>query len=308
MHEWYPSECAPVTAPIEIVSGQFITRDGVPIRIPAGSVVNNGWGAIGSTFISDPIEKALPEKLQLRWFSYAENKFYGGDFTIDPAHLDSLFNAGYQSPLSGEKKAFDRIVVGMSPGGGVALWLKGEQITKEFQFFHAAEIQQDWNAFSNESPRSRGEYVQAQLEQVLEKPQIALALQGAKAGVTIWDEAYRKPYNWAPEFISRGRIKQLLVRYYNGEVLLSPASGAIQHHPLPEQLDLYWANPDGVDYGATIHFDFDELAAAFDRLSPGGALQLSLETDTLSTDVAVFLQNATETYRFRNAQVRVFRM
>jgi hypothetical protein len=308
MHEWYPSECAPVTAPVEIVSGQFITRDGLPIRIPSGSVVNNGWGAIGSTFIADPIEKALPAKLQLRWFSYAENKFYGGDFAIDAQHFDSLFEAGYVSPIDGGKKVFDRIVVGMAPGGGVALWLKGEQITKEVAFFRAAEIQEDWNAFSNESPRSRGEYVQAQLEQVLERPQIGLALQGAKAGLTLWDEAYRKRYQWSPKLISRGRIKQLLVRYYNGEVLLNPGSGTVQEHPLPEQLDLYWSNPDGVDYGATIRFEFAELSGAFERLAPGGALLLNLEADTLSTEVAVFLQNKTETYRFKNARLRVFRM
>lgn len=308
MHEWYPSECAPVAAPVEIVSGQFITREGIPIRIPAGSVVNNGWGAIGSTFIADPIMKSLPQRLQIRWFSYAENKFYGGDFAIDTAYLDSLYETGYQSPVSGDRKSFDRIVVGMAPGGGLAVWLKGEQITREAAFFRAAETQVDWASFSNESPRSRGEYVQAQLEQVLERPQVGLAMQAAKDGFPVWGAAYRKPYDWAPAFVSRGRLKQLLVRHFNGEVLPGDHYGAGAGHPLPEQIDLYWSNPDGVDYGATIQFEFGEVRAAFERLGASGELRLSLEADTLSTDVTAFLQNKTESLRFRQARVRVFRM
>lgn len=306
MHEWYPSECAPVIAPVEIFSGQFVTRDQTPIRIPSGSVVNNGWGAIGSTFIADPILKALPARLQICWFSYAENKFYRGDFPIDAARLDSLYDAGYLSPVSGAQKKFDRIVVGMTHGGGLALWLKGEQITREVEFFRAAESQEDWNAFSNGSTRSRGAYVQAQLEQVLERPQIAQALQAAKAGYALWGEAYRREFVWGPRLVSRGRPRQILVHYYNGEVLLADSEAHSQ--PLPRQIDLYWANPDGVDYGASIDFDYDELTAAFGRMGPAGSLSLNLEADTLSTEVAVFLQSGTEAYRFRKTQVRVFRM
>jgi hypothetical protein len=63
-----------------------------------------------------------------------------------------------------------------------------------------------------------------------------------------------------------------------------------------------------VDYGATVRFDADELAAAFAHMAPAGSMQLNLEADTLTPDVAVYLQNSTQSYRFTKVQVRVFSM
>lgn len=309
MHEWYPSECAPVDAPVRILSGHITCREGTRIPIPAGAAVNNGWGAIGTTRIAGPVMKSLPESLQIRWFSFAENKFYGGDFQLDAAELDNLFDAGYASPLNGETKRFDRIIVGMCPGGGVAVWLKGEQIARELAFFEAEETQEDWNAFSDRSSKTRAEYVQSLLNQLMEPEQAAEALQSAQSGIARWKDSYRRKYDWAPRFLSRGHIRQMMLRYWSGAVLLDDATHTSREHSLPQQIDVYWANPDGVNYGASIEFEFGELSAAFQQLSSGGGpLRLDIEADTLAAEVTVFIANAAEVYRFREAAVRVFQM
>ncbi len=307
MQEWYPSACAPLNAPIEIISAQFLTRDQRPVRIPAGGAVNNGWGAAGPVAIVEPLLKSLPERLELSWFSYAENTFYQGDFALDAERLDALMEAGYLSPVTGKQATFDRILVGMAPGGAVALWLQGEQTSREAGFFLASERDMGWSSFSPLSA-NRGEQVQAMLETLLDKEALAAALLSARAGDGRWQDAYRAHWSWSPKLISRGRLGSLQIRYFNGERRQLAPERLPAEHPLPAQLDLYWANPDGLSYGATIRFDFSEISGAFTQLAPGGPVQLNLEVDTLAASVGVFLQTATEAYTFRRVSVRVFRL
>ena len=138
-HEWLPTESAPRRYPVQLVSGDLLFDDD-GVYIPDGRLVMNGWGEIGSTHIVGDDLKPLPTSLDLTWFSYAENVFYAGDFTLDGDRLAQMFARGLQAPTRDERADYSRLIVGMAPGGLICVWLAGAGIVHEVEALHRAAL------------------------------------------------------------------------------------------------------------------------------------------------------------------------
>ena len=122
-YRWYPTESAPKLYPIEIVKDDLIFSDGSSIYIPDHKIVSNGWGETNFTYISGDDIKAIPVQLDISWFSYVENKFFSGSFTLSYDEILSRFEKGIISPVNGDKTTYNRIIVGLAPEGEVSVWL-----------------------------------------------------------------------------------------------------------------------------------------------------------------------------------------
>ena len=122
--EWRPTECAPQHYPIGIYQGSFIAEDDdAYFMIPNGRVVSNGWGNFGSTWVTGPDFKPVPNKLKIIWISYTENQFYFGDFNLPKDKITGLFEQGYIDE-QGKPQTYDNLTVGLAlyPFG---LWVQG---------------------------------------------------------------------------------------------------------------------------------------------------------------------------------------
>ncbi|MEO6832980.1 MAG: DUF2931 family protein, partial [Chitinophagaceae bacterium] len=285
---WYPTECAPRMYPIEIVTGNITTEDSTQISVPAGKIMYNGWGELGSTFISDPIRKATPTKLSIHWFSYAEDQFYGGDFTLPTDSIRVAFKEGYTSPFIGEQKTFSSVMIGMAPNGAVVVWLKGDLLCREVAFFNAQKEEGNWKAICSNTSWTRKEYVEAQLHETLDSAAITLIKkQRTSQFPDLWNNTYRERFKLLPNFVTRSTITQVICTYFNGEVeMLTPESERWPRvtRPLPKSYAAYWTNPVGQKLGGEIEFDFEELEQAIAAFKREKA---DLTNDALSIQVEI---------------------
>src|SRR5690625_5873636 len=94
-----------------------------------------GLGVMFSSHIVGPDLKPLPDKLHIKYFSYLEDQFYEGNFDLPYEKILFLFREGSKDKDNTE---YNRIMVGVAPGGSVAVWLQG-QIKKNKDFIGKAD-------------------------------------------------------------------------------------------------------------------------------------------------------------------------
>src|SRR5690625_3640948 len=138
--DWKATESAPKNFPIEIISGTFFYHGqsgGSGLYIPSGGIIHKkGWGEMVSSHIVGPDLKPLPDKLHIKYFSYLEDQFYEGNFDLPYEKIVFLFREGSKDKDNPE---YNRIMVGVAPGGSVAVWLTGRVKTTEV-FFGRADL------------------------------------------------------------------------------------------------------------------------------------------------------------------------
>ena len=79
---WLPTESSYEKYPMSIIAGDLVFSDGTSIYIPSSKIIENGWGELGSTHVVGERLKPLPVKIEISWFSYTEDKFYSGVFSL----------------------------------------------------------------------------------------------------------------------------------------------------------------------------------------------------------------------------------
>src|SRR5690625_7402810 len=108
---------------MRIINGTLLYRgESHGLYIPSGGTIGRGWGEMVSSHIVGPDWKPLPDRLDIKFFSYTENRFYHGVFELPYERILSLFREGC---LNKEDRTYDRIMNGGAAGGGGAEWLEG---------------------------------------------------------------------------------------------------------------------------------------------------------------------------------------
>ncbi len=118
--DWQATDNAPRDYPMEILGGSLIYPESGSLYVPDKIRIAYGWGKPGRSHVVGPDLKPLPNTLAISFFSYTENQFYGGRFALPYDRIVQLFNAGYDSPRKGHI-TYDQIIVGVAPGGAVAV-------------------------------------------------------------------------------------------------------------------------------------------------------------------------------------------
>ncbi len=199
--DWFATESAPEAYPVYLVKGDLVYADGRSLYIPDRRDVNNGWGLEGSTHIVGDQFKPLPVKLDLTWFSYTEDKFYTGKFDLPAAKILELFRAGTAAyDLGGTNPDkhlnFDRIIVGMAPGGDVSVWAGARQIVKEVATFRAQSADLPWELVLDNPAISRSEMIKRTLERSL-SPDVLKKVTSSPIPVGRW-AIFAKRFPWVP--------------------------------------------------------------------------------------------------------------
>lgn len=148
--EWLAETSADSLCPVEVYHGSFTVTDGNTHWIPSGEYLNDQWGGYGAVYAVGDDKRKIPESMQITWFSYAENKFYQGDFNLPQKKIYDIFKKdyGYYKLPNGhkEKEAFSTLLLSFAPQGLVTLWASGCG-SIEIGTYQAKEIFMEWKDF-----------------------------------------------------------------------------------------------------------------------------------------------------------------
>lgn len=271
-YEWLASNSGPKGCPMKVIAGDFYFPEGGSLYIPKASV-HAGWGKeVSLHVVGDPL-KPVPDRMQVLFFSYLEDKLYLGRFALPRDSIARLFREGYRSFRSPTGRGtYKSLVAGVAPGGAVAVWASGGERQVEVFFGQAAPSDLNWHQAMGMPPDvDRRELVQASLAEDAELDPLVRPMMAQVPPAGRW-AAYRTRYRWQPVFEGLGRPERMDgVEFVNGErdyiLLPSDAADHLASRPVPRALVL--ADPRSRrNYWLT--FDAEEITAAFAHAGAGG--------------------------------------
>ncbi|WP_282036621.1 DUF2931 family protein [Saccharicrinis aurantiacus] len=264
--KWRLGINAPKYYPITIASGSLSNgRKSAPLTTQAR--VNDGWGQGGLEMSTSYF---IPNKLTVKWFSYAEDKFFGGSFKLPEDTLRTLMKQGYLK----DKRillGYAYLYVNMYPQGGVALWAKAPgRRAVEIAHFQAEEIDYDWKSmYPSSMQTTRAEY----------KAMVMADTPGAEAYIAKhgfsqepFKTVYRQRYNYtiAIESIPFSQTEFIQFESFNGEMDSMEdeelESNFFKTKAVPKKIFFRWRE-DMVVYFGDIIFNEEEIFKAFTTIS-----------------------------------------
>lgn len=283
--EWLTTESAPNNFPMRVIRGTlYYHNEKGGLYIPEAASFSSGWGNGTSRHVVGEDFKALPDRLDIRFFSFTENKLYRGSFDLPYEKILAWFKSGVAKNREGipypQNPTFRTVMVGMAPGGRVAVWVAGQEVREVF-FGQAEQYEDDLVNTLGNPIRDRDAYVQRMLESDVE----ADVLNDIRKNGVPTDRwvKYRKRYHWLPTFVDAQRPNYMNVAFFNGEYyrLNYPISEVVQKEDRAAPLLLsfsYLVDGKPMQGGVTVRFNDEELYAAFDRLSASGeTMQIELD-------------------------------
>jgi hypothetical protein len=308
---WLPSESAFKNYPMHMVSGSFMLNDGASVDIPSRDVMQNGWGEVGSIYLVGDKIKPLPKRMEISYFSFTEDKFYGGAFDLPYAKIHNLFQRGIESPKTGKMVTYQKVIVGLAPEGRISLWLLAEGEVLEVATFQAAEKIIDWKVVLDNDHISRKAYIEKVLKRTLSDDQISeLNKRGLPRNII---ESYGKQYPWNLEIVGC-RFLNLWLKTHNGECEFFNPKGPRSNRTnraVPKTLDIEWQNKMGIKYIANILFDEYESFLVYKKMSALNnelSLKLLIEISDKTNSIEIFVTDSKHIVKLEKIKVKVFRL
>ena len=269
--DWLASESAPKYFPMKIVTGYFYDPDGGSLYVPNGKLIYEGWGESVSTHVVGPDLKALPNRLEITFFSYTENQFYHGDFQLPYERILELFNSPYYSHKVEKEINYHRMVAGVAPGGLVTVWVESADRTLEIFSGQAEKTELDWSVITHQKiPRKQ--YIETSIDDARSKlsPEEKETMAKSLVPLDRWKN-YRKRYNWQLLFTGQEPPEMVdYIKYFNGErdLLLYPHTEEYlsQPHAVPTAMNFVWDWPVGRPRLMELTFNEKEIMETFQEL------------------------------------------
>ena len=293
---WLATESAPKNYPMRIINGTFYYHNEKGgLYVPTAAAINPHWGTGRSTHVVGEDLKPLPDRLDIRFFSFTENKLYQGSFDLPYEKILALFKEGVARDK--ESPIFNRMMVGVAPGGAVAVWVRGRGETREVFFGQAEPYEAEIRTLLDGEITDRAAYARSYLEDLPPETLAEIDKNGVPFG--LW-EKYRTPYKWSPIFKTERKMSTYIsYAFFNGEsygVGYPFGKGvAVNDRPLPLLIS-FGCYIEGTEkqYFFTVRFDEKELYAAFDKL--GGTEEL------VNIEIEPFLPKSLTKVRLYNSK------
>lgn len=122
--EYYVAGCAFDFAPMIIHVAMLSWGDSDTIALPVCLPFKGEWGKNTHVTLQETPVHTLPDRVQLIFLSLTEQTYY---FLDSPLPQDKIYKLWNLSDTNSDTRIYDRIIVGMAPFGGVAVWLAGEK-------------------------------------------------------------------------------------------------------------------------------------------------------------------------------------
>lgn len=240
-YEWAANICAPREYPVEVYTGAA----GGYFFSQMGGFSNSGWGGLGSI---DYIKAPVPDRLDMTWLSYVDNKFYKGDWKLPTEKIKKLFDEGFPAKpgLENVKESYDYINIGLGPKGMVIVWVAGAGSQVEVARFQAHETVIDPKLIiESEMYMFRKGYSQHRLENnfVISEDVREQIKQYGYPQSEVYEE-YREKYLWKPRVIlpEGSKLTSMYIKMCNGEKE-DPYDKPIdtKYKAIPYAFQIYWS-------------------------------------------------------------------
>jgi len=290
---------------MQVIRGVLQLVDGPPVDMPAGAIVSNGWGTIGSVEIRGaPGPKAWPKRLEIKWFSYSENRFYAIDTPLPPEALGAALSTGYSNPRNGAAGEFNIVLLGLAPGGTVSLWLAGDGIVRRVGRWQGAPVDGRWSDILDDDRTPRDQFVR---DVMTRRTTSDAMLRHAKEGAPV--DAWIQADERVPMQLSVVGVPTVRFAWYhaiNGEhEYLDTAQVWLTNSPLraaPDGLEVGWQAANGQRRRAVLQLDEAETRAALDQLrKDSGTSNYQVVVDLAVTSAT----GATPEVSMRSARLRI---
>lgn len=148
-YQYFLSGNAPELYPADVRMGMLYYGDASTdlLLLPKRYPYEAEWGCIISTNILNRTEYPMPKRLRLEWLSVVEQRFFSIDTPLPTELMEQMWQEG-----STDEDGYTHIVVGMAPGGGVAVWLVGGWRSALVAWMHAEEKQMTIEEFMPGTP------------------------------------------------------------------------------------------------------------------------------------------------------------
>ena len=240
-YEWSASISAPREYPVEVYTGAA----GGYFFSQMGGFSNAGWGGLGGI---DYIKAPLPERLDITWLSYVDNKMYAGDWKLPTEKIQQLFDEGFYSKRGdeGETAPYKSINIGLAPKGMVVVWVTaGVHRQVEVARFQAHETIIDPKLLiESEKYMFEKDYAKDMLldDFVIPKDIREQIEQYGYPPPNIYED-YREKYIWKPKVIlpEGSKITSFYIKMCNGEIE-NPYDRQIEqkNRAIPFAFEIYW--------------------------------------------------------------------
>ena len=284
--------------PAQLDEARFITPDGGSFPVPYGHFLTSSWEGAGIGWaVGNPMQPA-PDSLELRWFSYTENKFYEGHFLLPHERLYGLLKRGFWQPESQTQGTYYDLVASVVPTGVVYVWLRGRLNRVFIGRYQAREIQYDYQRF--QPGANQAEAMQEARAEM--SPEARHQMDTGTLSSRQWD-AYLRTYPWQLEFSRPLTLTRFGIDYVNAEALEDPPTPdmaafaqvllAPSPKPVPAGAGLVVSGPYGRQRRLHVTFDKAETMAAFESLHarhPQVPLTLHVEVNEALTQATLSLR------------------
>ena len=262
---WLAQESAPRHFYMRIIDGTFYYHnENYGLYIPTAAKIGYNWGEGESSHVVGDDFKPLPDRLEIRFYSFWENKLYHGSFDLPYEKILALFKEGVARDK--ETPIFRKIVAGVAPGGAVAVWVTGRE-SREVFFGQATPYDADMRDPLGSLIDDKQEYAESYLQDLPPETYSRIKKEGIPFG--IW-EKYRKLYPWNFSQASNKQISSFGISFYNGESysIETPFNQDYTAKPVPKSISFIAIFPDDkTKYVYSIGFDYEETNLAFAKLS-----------------------------------------
>lgn len=298
--KWRPGINAPKHYPICTFSGVF-SSDGNICRLALSGPENGGWGNSGLEMSTGDF---VPKKLEIGWFSFAENTYYKGEFLLPFDKIKALFEEGF-TRSNGNKASYNSIFTNMYPKGGVALWMSiGGVRTVEIAHFQAEETNYEWEKMYPFMLMEKDAFIK-QVMDGIEGGQAYLAEHGVSPEP--FKILYRKRYEYTIDIanVSHKETMHIIVKFYNGEMDTMWGGGLVNNYfktkAIPKHLFFRWKK-NGITYFGEVYFNEEEVFIVFDEMKaafPDMPYQLLLKPDLSTKKVLLSLISEQKEIEFK---------
>jgi hypothetical protein len=296
--DWLAQESAPREFPMRVINGTFYYHgQSRGLYIPTAAKIGYLWGEGESIHVVGEDFKALPDRLDIRFYSFWENKLYRGSFDLPYERILALFKEGVARDK--ERPIFDRVVVGMAPGGTIAVWVGGRE-TREVFFGQAEPYDAEISDPLGSPIENKQEYAESYLQDLPVDIYTRIKQEGVPFG--IW-ERYRKTYPWSFSSAPDKKVSSFGVSFYNGESYPIATPFALDHasKPTPLSISFIAVFPgDNTQYVYSIGFDFPETSEVLEKLAANGKkINLIIDPKLPENTSTISLSNGEETIELK---------
>lgn len=295
---WEAQKSGPKGYPMKMIRATLFFKGS-----DSGLYVPNGtsWGKWGEGFANHPeVENYLPDRLEVVFYSYAENQTYKGVFDLPYDKLVELFQWGIENPFKRFKHSqpqFRKIVVAVAPGGSVGVWVSGPDEQREVFFGQAEKYDLSLSSVFEVPFRNDTEAETFRVEVLQESIGVEAYNNFLKEGIPfdIW-QRYRKPYQWVIESFYEKELTDHYATLIDGtrsSVLFDYSQ--VNETTIPSFIQFYYG-PKLYD----VHLDDYETITAFEALD---AIEgLKPEERLIHIEMTPRLPKNTSTVRLYNAK------